>query len=73
MPAWALLELVPDLKGGNVLAKQLPYLTGGGIVLRARVPLVLTARADSVRTRAASPAVMALPARARCTRTIPAR
>jgi hypothetical protein len=50
VPAWALLALVPDLKGGNVLARQFSYLTGGGIVLRARVPPVLTSRAGSVRT-----------------------
>ena len=50
------------------LAKQLSYLAGAegaGIVLGARVPIVLTSRADSVRTRLASTAVMALVAHAR--------
>src|SRR5262249_19247815 len=44
--------LVPDLEAGNMLAKQLSYLAGAegaGIVLGARVPIVLTSRADSVR------------------------
>jgi phosphate acetyltransferase len=60
--------LVPDLEAGNMLAKQLSYLSGAegaGIVLGARVPIVLTSRADSVRTRLASAAVMALVAHAR--------
>jgi len=60
--------LVPDLEAGNMLAKQLSYLAGAegaGIVLGARVPIVLTSRADSVRTRLASTAVMALVAHAR--------
>jgi phosphotransacetylase len=55
--------LVPDLEAGNMLAKQLQYLAGAdaaGIVLGARVPIVLTSRADSVRTRLASIAVMKL-------------
>jgi len=55
--------LVPDLEAGNMLAKQLQYLAGAdaaGIVLGARVPIVLTSRADSVRTRQASAAVMKL-------------
>jgi phosphate acetyltransferase len=59
--------LVPDLEAGNMLAKQLSYLAGAegaGIVLGARVPIVLTSRADSVRTRLASAAVMALVASA---------
>jgi phosphate acetyltransferase len=62
--------LVPDLEAGNMLAKQLCYLAGAdaaGIVLGARVPIVLTSRADSVRTRLASTAVMALVANARRT------
>jgi phosphate acetyltransferase len=62
--------LVPDLEAGNMLAKQLSYLAGAegaGIVLGARVPIVLTSRADSVRTRLASTAVMALVAHARRT------
>jgi phosphate acetyltransferase len=60
--------LVPDLEAGNMVAKQLQYLAGAdsaGIVLGARVPIVLTSRADSVRTRLASAAVMKLVAAAR--------
>ena len=60
--------LVPDLEAGNMLAKQLQYLAGAdaaGIVLGARVPIVLTSRADSVRTRLASIAVMKLVAHAK--------
>jgi phosphate acetyltransferase len=55
--------LVPDLEAGNMVAKQLQYFAGAdaaGIVLGTRVPIVLTSRADSVRTRLASTAVMAL-------------
>ncbi|MFO0949113.1 MAG: bifunctional enoyl-CoA hydratase/phosphate acetyltransferase [Planctomycetota bacterium] len=60
--------LVPDLEAGNMLAKQLSYLAGAeaaGIVLGAKVPIVLTSRADSVRARLASAAVMALVSNAR--------
>jgi len=60
--------LVPDLESGNMVAKQLTYLAGAdsaGIVLGTRVPIVLTSRADNVRTRLASAAVMALLAHAR--------
>ena len=60
--------LVPDLEAGNMLAKQLQYLAGAdaaGIVLGARVPIVLTSRADNVRSRLASVAVMALMADAK--------
>jgi phosphate acetyltransferase len=60
--------LLPDLEAGNMVAKQLQYLAGAdaaGIVLGARVPIVLTSRADSVRTRLASAALMALVAQAR--------
>jgi phosphotransacetylase/acyl dehydratase len=60
--------LVPDLEAGNMLAKQLQYLAGAdgaGIVLGARVPIVLTSRADTVRTRLASTAVLKLVAHAR--------
>jgi phosphotransacetylase/acyl dehydratase len=60
--------LVPDLEAGNMLAKQLQYLAGAdsaGIVLGTRVPIVLTSRADNVRTRLASIAVMVLVADAR--------
>jgi phosphotransacetylase len=55
--------LVPDLESGNMLAKQLEYLGGAelaGIVLGAKVPIVLTSRADSARARLASCAVAAL-------------
>jgi phosphate acetyltransferase len=67
--------LVPDLESGNMVAKQLQYLAGAdsaGIVLGTRVPIVLTSRADSVRTRLASAAVMALVAHARRQRVQPA-
>jgi phosphate acetyltransferase len=59
--------VVPDLEAGNMVAKQLQYLAGAdsaGIVLGARVPIILTSRADSVRTRLASAAVLKLLARA---------
>ncbi|HWO08556.1 MAG TPA: bifunctional enoyl-CoA hydratase/phosphate acetyltransferase, partial [Polyangiaceae bacterium] len=59
--------LAPDLQAGNMLAKQLQYLAGAdaaGIVLGTRVPVVLTSRADTVRTRLASCAVMKLIAHA---------
>jgi phosphate acetyltransferase len=52
--------VVPDLESGNMLAKQLEYLADAltsGIVLGARVPIVLTSRADSAETRTASTAV----------------
>ena len=52
--------IVPDLVSGNILAKQLIYLAGAdaaGVVLGARVPIILTSRADSPRTRIASCAV----------------
>jgi len=60
--------LVPDLEAGNMVAKQLQYLAGAdsaGIVLGTRVPIVLTSRADNVRARLASAAVMALVANAK--------
>ncbi|MGH8597168.1 MAG: phosphate acyltransferase, partial [Gammaproteobacteria bacterium] len=65
----------PDLEAANMLAKQLQYLAGAdaaGIVLGARVPIVLTSRADTVRTRLASAAVMARVAQARRDSAIPA-
>jgi phosphate acetyltransferase len=52
--------LVPDLEAGNMLAKQLSFLANAdsaGLVLGARVPIILTSRADSVRSRIASCAV----------------
>jgi len=60
--------LAPDLEAGNILAKQLTFLAradSAGIVLGARVPIVLTSRADSVRSRVASCAVAVLAANAR--------
>jgi phosphate acetyltransferase len=60
--------LVPDLEAGNMLAKSLSFLAGAdaaGIVLGARVPIILTSRADSILTRLASCAVSALVAKAR--------
>lgn len=60
--------LVPDLEAGNILAKQLSFLAkadSAGMVLGARVPVVLTSRADSVRSRIASCAVAMLVAHAR--------
>jgi phosphate acetyltransferase len=59
--------LVPDLEAGNMLAKQLEYLGGAelaGVVLGARVPIVLTSRSDSARARLASCAVAVLRAAA---------
>jgi phosphate acetyltransferase len=64
----AQILLVPDLEAGNMLAKNLTFLTNAGaagIVLGARVPIILTSRADSVRTRMASCAVAVLYAHAR--------
>jgi phosphate acetyltransferase len=60
--------VVPDIEAGNMLAKNLTFLAkadAAGIVLGARVPIVLTSRADSVRTRLASCAVAVLYADAR--------
>jgi phosphate acetyltransferase len=60
--------LAPDLEAANMLFKQLTYLAGAegaGIVLGTRIPVVLTSRADSVRTRLASVAVMTQVAHAR--------
>lgn len=55
--------LVPDLEAGNMLAKQLIYLSqadAAGLVLGARVPIILTSRADSLRVRLASTALARL-------------
>ena len=60
--------VVPDLEAGNMLAKSLSFLAGAdaaGIVLGARVPIILTSRADAVMTRLASCAVAALLCKAR--------
>src|SRR3954453_13296599 len=63
--------LVPDLEAGNMLAKQLSFLANAdsaGLVLGGRVPIILTSRADSVRSRIASCGVAVLAAYARRTR-----
>jgi phosphate acetyltransferase len=68
----AQILVVPDLESGNMLAKNLAYFAkadGAGIVLGARVPIVLTSRADSARARMASAAVAALSANARRSNT----
>ena len=60
--------LVPEIESGNMLAKQLEYLAdalAAGIVLGAQVPIVLTSRADSAETRAASTALAVVMAHAR--------
>jgi phosphotransacetylase len=60
--------LAPDLESGNILAKQLAFLgnaDGAGLVLGARVPIVLTSRADNQRSRIASCAIAMLVAHAR--------
>jgi phosphotransacetylase len=60
--------LAPDLEAGNILAKQLSFLAkadSAGLVLGARVPVILTSRADSIRSRIASCAVAMLAAHAR--------
>ena len=60
--------VVPDLEAGNMLAKSLSFLAGAdsaGIVLGARVPIILTSRADSLIARLASCAVASLVAAAR--------
>ncbi|HUL89086.1 MAG TPA: phosphate acetyltransferase [Pseudolabrys sp.] len=64
----AQILVVPDLEAGNMLAKNLSFMANAdaaGIVLGARVPIILTSRADSVRTRMASCAVAVLYADAR--------
>jgi len=60
--------VAPDLEAGNILAKQLTFLAkadSAGLVLGAKVPVILTSRADSVRSRIASCAVAVLVAHAR--------
>jgi phosphate acetyltransferase len=59
--------LVPTMEAGNMLVKELTFLANAeaaGIVLGARVPIILTSRADSVRARLGSCAIVALFARA---------
>ncbi|MDP3287052.1 MAG: bifunctional enoyl-CoA hydratase/phosphate acetyltransferase, partial [Methyloversatilis sp.] len=60
--------VVPDIESGNMLAKQLEYLAealAAGIVLGARVPFVLTSRADSAETRTTSTAIAVVMAHAK--------
>jgi phosphate acetyltransferase len=69
---WAEILVVPDLEAGNMLAKNLSFLSkadAAGIVLGARVPVILTSRADNVRTRLASCAVATLMAYSQRTKT----
>jgi phosphate acetyltransferase len=59
----AQILVVPDLEAGNMLAKNLTFLSradAAGVVLGAKVPIILTSRADNVRTRMASCAVAML-------------
>jgi phosphotransacetylase/acyl dehydratase len=59
--------LVPDLEAGNILAKQMTFLSGAqaaGVVVGARAPIILASRADSAATRLASCALAVLAARA---------
>ena len=68
----AQILVVPDLEAGNMLAKNLTFLAkadAAGIVLGARVPIILTSRADSVRARMASCAIAVLYAHARRSKT----
>ena len=69
---WAQILVVPDLEAGNMLAKNLSFLSkadAAGIVLGARVPVILTSRADNVRTRLASCAVATLMAHSQRVKT----
>jgi phosphate acetyltransferase len=64
----AQILVVPDLEAGNMLAKNLSYMAkadSAGLVLGARVPIILTSRADSIRSRLASCAAAVLYANAR--------
>ncbi|WP_454684705.1 phosphate acetyltransferase [Ancylobacter moscoviensis] len=64
----AQILVAPDLEAGNMLAKNLTFMAGAdaaGIVLGARVPIILTSRADTLKTRLASCAVAVLYAKAR--------
>jgi phosphotransacetylase len=65
--------LAPELEAGNMLVKQLTFLANAdsaGLVLGTRVPVILTSRADSVRSRIASCAVANLVAHARRTKLV---
>ena len=65
--------LAPDIEAGNMVAKELQYLAGAdsaGIVLGTRVPVILTSRAENVRARLASIALMTLVAAANRTRKV---
>jgi phosphate acetyltransferase len=67
--------VVPDLEAGNMLAKQLSFLANAdaaGVVLGARVPIILTSRADTVRARMASCAIAVCLAHARRQQGAPA-
>jgi phosphate acetyltransferase len=69
----AQILVVPNLEAGNMLAKNLIFLSkadAAGLVLGARVPVILTSRADSVRTRMASCAIASLFANARRASTV---
>jgi phosphate acetyltransferase len=66
--------LVPNIEAGNMLAKQLQYFAGAdsaGVVLGARVPVILTSRADNVRMRIGSAAVAKLLVHARRAGQVP--
>ena len=66
--------LVPDLEAGNMLAKQLLYFAGAdaaGLVLGARVPIILTSRSDSLKVRIASAALAKLVAAKRAAQGLP--
>jgi phosphate acetyltransferase len=72
----AQILVVPDLEAGNMLAKNLTFMAkadAAGIVLGARVPIILTSRADSLRTRLASAAVGTILAAAARAKVKPAR
>ena len=67
--------VVPDLESGNMVAKQLEYLASAvpaGIVLGARVPIILTSRADNAETRMASCVLAVLIANANRKKITPA-
>ncbi|HCL63273.1 MAG TPA: enoyl-CoA hydratase [Rhizobium sp.] len=68
--------VVPDLEAGNMLAKQLLYFAGAdaaGLVLGARVPIILTSRSDSLKVRIASAALAKLVAARRLAQGLPAQ